>query len=63
MVTWAIQRADDKWLALDYGWTTCENEAIHFEFPDDAEDEADRLLAVGVACRVVASGYPVQTTS
>ena len=54
MVMWAIQRADERWLAIDYGWTTRPESMLRFRYTYEGEEQVVRLVTSGVACRMVA---------
>jgi hypothetical protein len=54
MVLWAIQRADERWLAIDYGWTTGPDGMLRFRYSYEGEEQVVRLVTSGVACRMVA---------
>ena len=54
MVMWAIQRADERWLAIDYGWTTRPDGMLRFRYSHEGEEPVVRLVTSGVACRMVA---------
>jgi len=54
MVMWAIQRADERWLAVDYGWTTRPDGMLRFRDSYEGEEQVVRLVTSGVACRMVA---------
>ena len=55
MTMWAIQQADERWLAIDCGWTTRAEEALCLEARDEAERQANRMVTDGTACHVVAA--------
>lgn len=54
MVRWAIQRADERWLAIDYGWTVRQDGVLRFKAPSEAEEQTARLVTSGVPCHTVA---------
>jgi len=54
MVMWAIQRADERWLALDYGWTARPDGTLRFRQSLEADEQVLRITTSGVACRAVA---------
>ena len=54
MVMWAIQRADERWLAIDYGWTIGPDGMLRFRYSHEGEEQVVRLVTSGVACRMVA---------
>ena len=54
MVMWAIQRADERWLAIDYGWTTRPDSMLRFRYTYEGEEQVVRLVTSGVACHTVA---------
>lgn len=54
---WAIQRADEQWLAMDCGWTACLEEAMFFESRDEAEVQANRMVTNGTAWHIVAAPH------
>jgi hypothetical protein len=59
MVMWAIQRADERWLAIDYGWTTSPDGVLRFRYSYEGEEQVVRLMTSGVACHTVAvSNWP-----
>jgi|GEM_PF-2538252 len=55
MTMWAIQRADERWLAMDCGWTARAEEAMCFESRDEAEAQADHMVTNGTAWHIVAA--------
>ena len=57
MTKWAIQQADERWLAPDYGWTAVAVAAWCFELRDEAAAQADRIIITGTACHVVAAPH------
>jgi hypothetical protein len=46
---WAIQRADERWLAVDYGWTTRPDGMLRFRYSHEGEEQVVRLVTSGVA--------------
>lgn len=54
MVMWAIQRADERWLAVDYGWTAGPDGMLRFRHSYEGEEQVVRLITSGVACHTVA---------
>ena len=54
MISWAIQRADEQWLAMDYGWTLRQDGMLRFKASCEAEEQTVRLLTSGVPCHTVA---------
>ncbi len=54
MTKWAIQQADERWLAMDYGWTDHAEAAACFQSWDKAERHADHMLTDGTPCHVIA---------
>ena len=64
MVKWAIQRADQLWLAMDYGWTIRADGMLRFKAVSEADHQAGRLVTSGIACHAVAvSGQPSEHPS
>ncbi len=57
MTMWAIQQADERWLAIDYGWTARPEDALCFESRDEADRQANRMVPDGTACHVVAAPH------
>jgi len=56
MVKWAIQRADERWLAVDYGWTLRSDGMLRFRASSEAEEQTARLVTSGIPCHAVAVG-------
>ncbi len=54
MTKWAIQQADERWLAMDYGWTDSAESALCFDSRDEAEKQANHRVTDGTPCHVVA---------
>jgi len=54
MDSWAIQRADERWLARDYGWTLRKDGMLRFKAVSEADEQAMRLNTSGIACHAVA---------
>jgi len=54
MVKWAIQRADECWLAMDYGWTLRKDGMLRFKAVSEADEQAMRLNTSGIPCHTVA---------
>ncbi len=56
MVKWAVQRADERWLAMDYGWTIRADGMLRFKAVSEADEQAVRLVTSGIPCHTVAVG-------
>lgn len=54
MIKWAIQQADERWLAQDRGWTDRAEEALSFGSRDEAERQATHMVTDGTPCHVIA---------
>ncbi len=54
MTKWAIQQADERWLAMDYGWTDRADDAVCFDSWDEAVKQVDHRVTDGTPCHVIA---------
>ncbi len=61
MTHWAIQRADQRWLAKDYGWTDQPEGVLRFRTLQEAEEQGIRLSTSGIACCTVAASETPNT--
>lgn len=57
MIMWAIQQADERWLAGDCGWTPRPEDALCFDSRDEADRQANRMVPGDTACHVVTAPH------